>query len=162
MIWPSRKLKVLRHFLTATRKKTFWRVFSYPIGCKKKALSIILASSSFLKNSKHVENLQGFTHDSGFSETLHSQCMSSCIIIVVLLNDSLNYISCLDRLSRSLSSRITGRCFQSYMNIACKGTQNAACIESIWCFRSKMETKMILGPLPTSVHSNTQLLALQV
>ena len=29
-------------------------------------------------------------------------------------------------------------------------------------FRSKIQTKMILRPLPTSVHSNTQQLALEV
>ena len=38
-----------------TRKKTFWRIFSYPIGCEKKALSNILASSLSWKNSKHVK-----------------------------------------------------------------------------------------------------------
>ena len=31
------------------RKKTFWRIFSYPIGYKKKALSDIVASSSSWK-----------------------------------------------------------------------------------------------------------------
>ena len=41
----------LRHFLTATRKKTFWRIFSYPIGSKKKALGDILASSSSWKKA---------------------------------------------------------------------------------------------------------------
>ena len=32
-----------------TRGKTFWRIFSYPIGCKKKALCL----EFILKNSKH-------------------------------------------------------------------------------------------------------------
>ena len=38
--------KPLRHFLTANIKKTFQRIFSYDFGCKKKALSDFLASSS--------------------------------------------------------------------------------------------------------------------
>ena len=150
-----------------TRKKTFRRIFSYPIGCGKKALSDILASSLSWKNSKHVKaglnlslslNLQGFILDSGFSETLLSQYMSLWIKIVVILNVSLNYISCLECLSRSLAYHFAGRCSQSYMNIACRSTQNAACTKWIWCFKSKM----ILRPLPTSVHSNAWQLALQV
>jgi len=48
-------------------------MFSYPTGRKKKALSVTLASL----HSKHGENLQGFIHDSGFAETLHSQYMYS-------------------------------------------------------------------------------------
>ena len=91
--------------------------------------------------------------------------MSSWIKSVVLSNISLNYISCPDCLPRSFSCRAYrfASCFQSYMNIACShGTQNAACKKIIWCFRSKMQAKMILRPLPTSVHSNTRKLALQV
>ena len=42
------------------------------------------------QQQKQGENLQGFIHDSGFSETL--QYISSWINIVVLLNVSLNYI----------------------------------------------------------------------
>ena len=48
--------------------------------------------------------------------------MSSWIKIVVPLNVSLNYISCLDLdcLSRSLSYRFASCCFQSFVNIARK------------------------------------------
>ena len=63
-----------------------------------------------LENSKHGEaglnfsiNLQGFIHDSGLKK------------IVFPLNVSLNYISCLDSLSKSLSYRFAA-CFQPYMN----------------------------------------------
>ena len=38
------------------------------------------------------------------------------------------YISFLDCLSRPLSYRFGGCCFQSYMNITCRSTQNAACM----------------------------------
>ena len=90
--------------------------------------------------------------------------MSSWTKNVVLLNVSLNYISCLDCLWRSLSYRAyrLAGCFQSYMNIACRSTQTAPCIKFIWCLRSKKKTKIILRPRPTSAHSNTQQLALQV
>ena len=55
-IWDkdlSDLLQNLRHFLTATRRKTFWKIFSYPIGSKKEALGHILTLSSSLKKSKH-------------------------------------------------------------------------------------------------------------
>ena len=81
--------------------------------------------------------------------------MSSWINIVVVWNVSWNYISCLDCLSRSLSNRFASCCFQSYIHISCRSTQNDACIRWVWCFRSKMQTKMILRPLPNSAHSNT-------
>ena len=52
MIWPStryrcrvqayRTLKAFRHFLTADRKKTFQRIFSYNSGCKRKLWAIFL------------------------------------------------------------------------------------------------------------------------
>jgi len=84
--------------------------------------------------------------------------MSSWIKIVVIINVSLNYISCLKCLSRSLGYHFAGHCIQLYMNIACRSTQNATCIKWRWCFKSKR----ILRPLPTSVHSNTWQLALQV
>ena len=52
MIWPSirfdislQNFKKQIYFLTANRKKTFWRTFSYKFGCRKKTLSDFLASS---------------------------------------------------------------------------------------------------------------------
>ena len=106
-----------------------------------------------IQQLKYGENLQGFIHDSGFSKTLHFQYISSWINIVVLSNVSLNYIIFLFWL---FVNRLSGCCFRSYMNIVCRRTQmNTE-------FRSKMHTKMILKPLPTSVHSITQQLALEV
>ena len=42
---------MFRHILATTRKKTFWRIFSYPIDWSKKVLSDILASSSSQKRA---------------------------------------------------------------------------------------------------------------
>ena len=58
----SKKLRMVllsfafRHFLTADRKKTLWRIFSYNFGYKKKALSDILASSSSWKIANTEES----------------------------------------------------------------------------------------------------------
>ena len=49
MIGPSIKFdisKAFRHFLTANTKKMFLKISSYNFGCKKKASSDFLASSS--------------------------------------------------------------------------------------------------------------------
>ena len=108
-----------------------------------------------IQQMKHGENLQGFINDSGFSEILHFQYISSWINIVVLLNVSLNYIIFLFWLFVN-SNRFSGCCFQSYVNIVCRRTQMN--ME----FRSERHTKIILKPLPISVHSITQQLALEV
>ena len=47
--------KAFRHFLTANRKKTFRRIFSFNFGCKKKTLRDFFASRSSLKNSKYQD-----------------------------------------------------------------------------------------------------------
>ena len=83
-------------------------------------------------------------------------CPFKCFIELYFLSwlfAKISFLSCLS---------LCCCCFQSYMKIACSSTQNAACSKFIWCFRGKMETKMILRPLQTSVHSNTRKLALQV
>ena len=108
-----------------------------------------------IQQLKHGENLQGFIKDPGFSEILHFQYISSWINVVVLLNVSLNYIIFLFWLFVN-SNRFSACCFQSYVNILCGRTQMN--ME----FRSKRNTKMILKPLPASVHSITQQLALEV
>ena len=59
-----------------------------------------------------------FTHDSGFSETLHSQSLSSRIKVVCLLKFFIELYVFLDCLSRSLSYCFAG-CFQSCMNNTC-------------------------------------------
>ena len=45
----ERSLKAFRPFLTTDTKKMFRRILNYHFGCKKKALSDFLASSSFWK-----------------------------------------------------------------------------------------------------------------
>lgn len=59
-----------------------------------------------------------FIHDSGFSETLHSQSLSSRIKVVCLLKFFIELYVFLDCLSRSLSYCFAG-CFQLFMNITC-------------------------------------------
>ena len=111
---------------------TFWRIFSYNFGCKMKALSDILASISPWKIAnagKRAINLQGFTHESGFSETLHSQpvnevcCLRKCFTEL----KNRNLVLIVRSLFRNFN-RCAG-CFLSYMNIVCGSTQNVARIK---------------------------------
>ena len=76
-------------------------------------------------------------------ETLHSQYISLWINIVVLLNVPFNYIIFWSWLfvKRSLSYRFSGCCFQSYITIACRRTQNATCIKWIWGLEVKCTRK---------------------
>ena len=128
MIWLSIRFDIqnfnsLRHFLTANGKKKFWRMFSYPVGCKKKALSNILA----LRTPSNLPNTKVFIHDSGFSGTLHSQYFSLWIKFVVFINVLLNYSFCLDCLSRSLSYHCAS-CFQSYIWTSHVGVLKMPCV----------------------------------
>ena len=127
-----RTWKAFRHFVTVYRKKTVGRIFTYNFGSKRKACPQLI-----WQNSKHREaglklKSAGFLHDSGISEKLHSQYFSLCIKIVVFVNVSPNYISCLI-VSKDLFRNFDrcACCFKSYMNIACESTQNAGCIK---CF----------------------------
>ena len=43
---------------------------------------------------------------------------------------------------------------RTWTSNALRSTQNAACIKWIWCFRSKMQTKIILRPLPIIIPGN--------
>ena len=77
MIWPCVEFK--KSFLTATRKKTFWRIFRSfrPTGwCFESYFSPRVHLEK--QQLKHGDNLRGFIHDSGFPETLHSSGISSC------------------------------------------------------------------------------------
>ena len=83
--------------------------------------------------------------------------MSSWIEISVHLNVSLNYISCLRCLSRSLSYPFAG-CFQSYMNIACCtqkcprvscGAKDYGVLE-VKCKREWFQNLFLLGEISTS------------
>ena len=97
MIWPSIEFKKsFDIFWPQLEKKTLWRIFRIfrpNIGCKKKPFERYSCLEFILKNSKHVENLQVFIHDSGFPGHFSLNIyMSSWINIVVLLNVSLSYI----------------------------------------------------------------------
>ena len=132
-----RTWKVFRHFLTVTRKKTFRRIFSYPIGCEKKALSDILASSLSWKNSKHVKagvKLKLKFKSARFYSWLRI-FRDTSLSIHVFVNKNCCHFKCFIELyflpwmlSRSLTYHFASCCFQSYMNIACRSTQNATCI----------------------------------
>ena len=79
------------------------------------------------------------------------------------LNVSLNYISCPDCLSRSLSYRFSSCCFQSSINIHAgvlkmPRVSNEYCILEVKCKRKWFWDLFLI----TSAHSNTRHLALQV
>ena len=123
-------------------------------------MSVILASSLSWKNSKHADNLQCFILDSGFSEKLHSQCMSSSdfvnkhcccfkcffewynfLVLIVCQDLFLSLFWLWFSVVHEHRMREYSKCRMYQMNME---------------FRSKMQTKMILRPLPTSVHSNSR------
>ena len=84
------------------------------------------------------------------------------IRIVVLLTVSLNYVSCLDCLSRSLSYRFAGRCFQSSIAIHAgvlkmPRVSNEYCVLEVKCKRKWFWDLFLI----TRAHSNTRQLALQ-
>ena len=113
----------------------------------------------------HLETcfIRGFIHYSGFSETLHSQYISSWINIVVLFNVSLNFILFLSWLFVKIS-------FLSLFRLLFLVVHEHRMQENSKCrvyqmnmeFRSKIHTKMILRSLPTSIYSNTRELAPEV
>ena len=76
-------------------------------------------------------------------------------------NVSSIYISCVDC---SLSLFRCARCFQPYMNIACRSTQNAACTKRTKTLKSKHINKIVIKLKRKSgskhVLSNTRQLAL--
>ena len=145
-----------------TRKKTFRRIFSYPIGCEKKALSDILASSLSWKNSKHVKaglklklkfkSARFYSWLRIFRDTslsIHvfvnkNCCHFKCFIEIIFLALNAVKISCLS-LCELLFSVVHEHRMQEYSKC------HVYLIKLIWCFKSKR----ILRPLPTSVHSNT-------
>lgn len=112
-----------------------------------------------------------FIHDSGFSETLHSQSLSSRIKVVCLLKNFIELYIFLDCLSRSLSYCFAG-CFQSCMNITCSTLEVKLKQKWFW-------ELLLLGVFeflnkyffyyceaciyfPGTVHSSTQQLALHL
>ena len=98
--------------------------------------------------------------NSGFSETIPSQNLCSRIKIFCA-NVSSIYIPCVDC---SFSLFRCARCFQPYMNIACRSTQNAACTKRTKTLEYKHINKTFikLKRKSSSKHvlSNTRQLAL--
>ena len=117
MIWPITELKKsLDIFLLWLERKHSEEYLVILLVVKRKLWAIFLPRVYLEKIATRQSwslslNLQGFILDSGFSETLHSQYMSLWIKIVVILNVSLNYISCLECLSRSPAYRFASCCF---------------------------------------------------
>jgi len=116
-----------------------------------------------LKNSKHAENLQGFIHDSGLSEKLHSQCMSSsdfvnkhCFRFKCFFEwyNFLVLIVCQDLFLVAFPVVIFSSTRTSHSGVL-KMPRVSNEYRSLEV--TEMQTKMILRPLPTSVHSNTRL-----
>ena len=78
------------------------------------------------------------------------RCPFKCFIELYHLN------SCLDCLSRSLSYRFSGCCFQSYLKIACRNTQNPTCTKGIWSLEVKCKRKWFWDLFPGSLVSAWQ------
>ena len=135
-IWPRIRFdyklielwKAFRHFLTANRKKTFQRIFNTLILAVKESFERFSCLEFIFEKSKRRE--AGLKHKQGFSETLFtclgewkllSLYMFHRIIILLLIVSSLfcNFNRC-------------AVCFQSLTNIACRSSQNAACIKRFW------------------------------
>ena len=129
-----RTWKVFRNFLTSTRKKTeVWRINSAILLDVKrvKALSDILASSWFWKNSKHHET--GLKLNKLYLINLHNFYSwlrifrDTLLPKLVFLNKSCGLLKCFIELYFFMSWLFVKtsflslcRLFQSYMNIACR------------------------------------------
>ena len=133
--------------LTATKKETFWRIFRIfrPVGCKEKLWALFLPRVHLEKtaNTPKICKVLFMTQDFQRNFTLNA-CLrqTSWINIVVVLTFSLNDIIFLSWLFVKISFyRFSDYGFQSYMNIACRSTQNAACIKWIWSLEVKCKRK---------------------
>ena len=131
MIWPGMgfdislqnfKKRLVDIFSPQIERKMFRRVFSYNFGCRKKTLSDFLALSSCLQkinNGKPAKSFQLQLKDLGFLENFClCKCFTELYFFYWLLVVSCNF------------NRFAV-CFQSFINIACRSTQNAARIK---CF----------------------------
>ena len=107
----------------------FRRVFSYNFGCRKKALSDFLASSSSLKTVNTRKPAKSFKlklKDSVFRDAF----------ILVFVNENCCLCKCFTELHFfywllvvSYNFNRFAVCFQSFINNACRSTQNAARIK---------------------------------
>ena len=110
----------------ANSKKRFRRLFSYDFGCKQKALSDFLASSSSWKREPawNINKLM-LTWLMIFRDTLLS--------VLLFVNENYCLCTCFTELYLfywllvvPLAIFCCTGCFQSNINIACRNTQNAA------------------------------------
>ena len=120
MIWPSIRFdyklielwKALRHFLTANRKKTFQRIFSYNSGRKRKLWAIFLPWVRLWKKQtpeaglKHKLKLEAWRlsifRDNLILVFLNENCCHRIIFLLLIVSSlSCNFNFCAD-------------CFQSF------------------------------------------------
>ena len=128
--------KAFRHFLTPNRKQTFQIIFSYNSSRKRiKLWAIFLPRLKFLfEKSEHLEaglkhtlkpwRLEIFRDPSKLVFVNENCCLCKCF--------TANYISFIDFSSLSCNFNHCAVCFQSFMNFACRSTQNAVRIKRFW------------------------------
>ena len=121
--------KAFRHFLTAKRKKTFQRIFSYDSGCKGKLWAIFLPRVHLWKKQipgswlKYI-NLSFKLEDSGFLDTLILVfVIEKCCLCICFTELYFFYWLLVDSLVILIAVPFV---FSCSVNIACRSTQNAA------------------------------------
>ena len=140
--------------LTATKKETFWRICRIfrPIGCKWKLWALFLPRV-------HLEKQQTAKICRVLFRLTLNACLrqTSWINIVVVLNVSLNDIISLSWLFVKISFLSLFRLWVSVVHEhRIQEYSKCRMYQMNMEFRSKMQTKMILRPLSTSVHSNSR------
>ena len=136
MIWPSIRFDIsFQNFKKPldifSGKKMFRRIFSYKFGCTKKTLSDFLAASSSLKKTNTGRpaiktytwtlsfKTQDFYKNSNTPFLVNENfCLCKYVHRIIFLLLIVSSLSC------NFNSRAV--CFQLFMNIACRSTQNAA------------------------------------
>ena len=122
--------KAFRHFLTANRKKTSQNIFCHNSGCKRKLWGILLprviCENSLQTLGSKLKTRTKAIRLRNFRDTLIVFVNENCfflymfyrVIFLLLIVSSLswNFNRC-------------AVCFQSFMNITCRSTQNAARIK---------------------------------
>ena len=139
MIWPSIRFDIsFQNFKKPldifSGKKMFRRIFSYKFGCRKKTLNDFLAASSSLKKTNTGRpaiktytwtlsfKTQDFYKNSNTPFLVNENfCLCKYVHRIIFLLLIVSSISC------NFNSRAV--CFQLFMNIACRSTQNAARIK---------------------------------
>ena len=143
MTWPSirldislRTLKSLQiYLLTINTKKTFRRIFSYKFGCGKKTLRDFLASRS--SPSKTI-NTAPASRLKLYAKRLR---IFRDTIMLVFVNENCCLCKCFTELyfffwllvvSLSILIAFPCRLFSSFVNIACRSTQNCRAYQTLY------------------------------